>query len=102
MPYRDVSTYHILWSDLVVIEEGAFTGETPDEATDEQTDAAPVKKADPKATKRAAGAKKTSAPKQENKARKSAAKAKAKSEKKPASKAAKPALSAKREGKKGK
>jgi hypothetical protein len=27
MPYGDVSTYHILWSELVVIEEGALTGE---------------------------------------------------------------------------
>ena len=27
MPYNDVSTYHILWSDLVFIEEGALTGE---------------------------------------------------------------------------
>jgi large subunit ribosomal protein L4 len=29
MPYSDVSTYHLLWSDLVVIEEGALTGEAP-------------------------------------------------------------------------
>src|SRR5919108_4894414 len=27
MPYKDVSTYHILWSDLLLIEEGALTGE---------------------------------------------------------------------------
>src|SRR6185503_3639273 len=27
MPYADVSTYHVLWSDLVVIEQGALTGE---------------------------------------------------------------------------
>ncbi len=26
MPYADVSTYHLLWSDLVLIEEGALTG----------------------------------------------------------------------------
>jgi large subunit ribosomal protein L4 len=29
MPYRDVSTYHILWSDVVVIESGALGGELP-------------------------------------------------------------------------
>src|SRR5687767_8229179 len=27
MPYADVSTYHVLWSELVVIEQGALTGE---------------------------------------------------------------------------
>jgi len=98
MPYSDVSTYHILWSDLVLIEEGALNGETSDETAEAETDV----KADKKATKKATGAKKTSAPKQENKAKKAAAKAKAKSEKKPAAKAAKPAPSAKREGKKEK
>src|SRR3954466_16029140 len=36
MPYRDVSTYHILWSDLVVIEQGALTGE---DAGDNASDA---------------------------------------------------------------
>jgi large subunit ribosomal protein L4 len=29
MPYSDVSTYHILWSDVVVIESGALGGEPP-------------------------------------------------------------------------
>src|SRR5690242_17735731 len=29
MPYADVSTYHLLWSDLVVIEQGALTGAVP-------------------------------------------------------------------------
>src|SRR5918999_1998019 len=34
MPYRDVSTYHILWSDVVVIENDALGGElASDEAT---------------------------------------------------------------------
>jgi len=80
MPYSDVSTYHILWSDLVLIEEGALNGETADIESDT--------KADKRATKKATGAKKTSAPKQENKAKKAAAKAKAKSEKKPAAKKA--------------
>ena len=41
MPYSDVSTYHILWSDLVVIEEGALTGEprTAETAADTTADA---------------------------------------------------------------
>ena len=30
MPYSDVSTYHILWSDLVVIEQSAFNGDAGD------------------------------------------------------------------------
>jgi large subunit ribosomal protein L4 len=77
MPYSDVSTYHILWSDLVVIEEGALNGTTDDqsEAAEERAAPAPAKK------KKATGAKKTSAPKQEAKAKKSAARAKAKSDK---------------------
>ena len=88
MPYSDVSTYHILWSDLVVIEEGAFDG-TADQTTDRETD----QKAAPKAgAKRVTGAKKTSAPKQANKAKKTAARAKAKTkaaaDKKPAAKKA--------------
>ncbi len=29
MPYGDVSTYHILWSDVVVIESGALGGDMP-------------------------------------------------------------------------
>src|SRR5438128_12456713 len=52
MPYSDVSTYHILWSDLVVIEQGAFEGrpQTSDETADETSNA----KADKKAAKKTA------------------------------------------------
>ncbi|MEX2178385.1 MAG: 50S ribosomal protein L4 [Gemmatimonadaceae bacterium] len=41
MPYHDVSTYHILWSELVLIEQGALTGETPanGDRTSEEGDA---------------------------------------------------------------
>jgi len=59
MPYRDVSTYHILWSDLVVIEEGALTGEEPtaERATDRASagtaDQAAVRKTTPKRTAKA-------------------------------------------------
>jgi large subunit ribosomal protein L4 len=38
MPYRDVSTYHVLWSDVVVIESGALGESLPatDAATSEE------------------------------------------------------------------
>ena len=64
MPYSDVSTYHILWSDLVVIEEGALTGETPTvtPVTPRRTDDAP------KAAK-TAKAKKQTKPKAETKSK---------------------------------
>jgi large subunit ribosomal protein L4 len=66
MPYSDVSTYHILWSDLVVIEQGALTGEPPQttgvgrQPSDDQADTKPAKKAAPKAEAKAK-AKQTSA-----------------------------------------
>jgi len=45
MPYADVSTYHILWSDLVVIEQSALngdagTGDSASEQTSETSDVA--------------------------------------------------------------
>jgi large subunit ribosomal protein L4 len=54
MPYSDVSTYHILWSDLVVIEEGALNGDTPDGKTDQTADQPADQKADRKTAKKAA------------------------------------------------
>ena len=63
MPYNDVSTYHILWSDLVLIEEGALNG-TPETGSRpaEEAEVAPAKvkaakKAAPKAEKKKATAK---------------------------------------------
>ncbi len=95
MPYSDVSTYHILWSELVLIEAGALNGETaePSAADDEEATSEAERSASPAAAKpkpkaKATGAKKTSAPKQANKAKKAAAKAKQKSDKKPAAKKA--------------
>jgi large subunit ribosomal protein L4 len=96
MPYSDVSTYHILWSDLVVIEEGALTngverepgsgnGERDDEGEPTQTPDA-VRKATAK-RKQAAGKKQTKG-RAEAKAKKSAARAEKKSAKKPAAKKA--------------
>jgi hypothetical protein len=58
MPYGDVSTYHILWSDLVVIEQGAFEG-TP--TTNDKSNAASDEKAADKAAKKATRAKATKA-----------------------------------------
>jgi large subunit ribosomal protein L4 len=91
MPYSDVSTYHILWSDLVVIEDGAFDGTGADRSAEPAADDAPAPQATTKA-KRVTGAKKTSAPKQEAKAKKTAARAQAKTkaaaDKKPAAKKA--------------
>jgi large subunit ribosomal protein L4 len=66
MPYSDVSTYHVLWSDFVVIEEGALDGtaapeETTDRAADQTADlkagrakksATASKKADKRANKK--------------------------------------------------
>src|SRR5437764_11353759 len=58
MPYHDVSTYHILWSDLVLIEEPALRddGRTPDvESVTSDEGAAPVaRKAEKKAKRTAA------------------------------------------------
>jgi large subunit ribosomal protein L4 len=74
MPYGDVSTYHILWSDLVVIEQGAFEGTKADVTADTKADMAADKKA-AKATKAAKAAKaKADKPKAESKAKKPAAK----------------------------
>ena len=77
MNYSDVSTYHILWSDVVVIESSAL-GQTLEgtEDTEEPTEAAPrkktaAKKSAKKSTGRKAAAKKTVAKKS---AKKSAAK----------------------------
>ena len=91
MPYSDVSTYHILWSDLVVIEEGALNGDTDvtaDETADETADAKAEKKVvAKKAPKREAKVKSTKA-RSAKSAAKAEKKAAAKAEKKPAAKKA--------------
>jgi large subunit ribosomal protein L4 len=51
LPYADASTYHILWSDVVVIESSAL-GESTDVAA--EAEAAPAKK--PRAKKAAPAA----------------------------------------------
>jgi hypothetical protein len=90
MPYADASTYHILWSDVVLVEAGAL-GQSLEPI--KETAAAPVKRARPaadvargerKVAKRAA---KTAAKAEAKTARKSAAKkSAAKKEAKPAKK----------------
>jgi large subunit ribosomal protein L4 len=82
MPYSDVSTYHILWSDVVLIESGAL-GQTLDPVAEERVAERPAR-----ATKNVA-AKKTT------KAAAPAAK-KAAAKKTVAKKAAKPAKAAKK------
>jgi large subunit ribosomal protein L4 len=98
MPYSDVSTYHILWSDLVLIEEGALDGGDRGQGTstdeiEERGDEGQVPARKPAANKvaRPTGSKKTSAVKQKAKAKKTAARAKAKSATVKSKKSEKPA-----------
>src|SRR3954469_16533157 len=72
MPYSDVSTYHILWSDVVLIEAEALG-----EKLDSVEESAEVKAASTKAAAKKPAAKKTAKPKAEAKAKP------AKAEKKP-------------------
>ena len=59
MPYSDVSTYHILWSDVVLVEGSALggTAERVEAAEDDEVEAAP--RAAKKKTARKSAAKKT-------------------------------------------
>jgi large subunit ribosomal protein L4 len=66
MPYSDASTYHILWSDVVIIEGSAFGGESVEVDDDSEVEAAPRaakksarKSAAKKTTAKKAAAKKT-------------------------------------------
>jgi large subunit ribosomal protein L4 len=97
MPYSDVSTYHILWSDAVLIEAGAL-GETLAPIAEEREVATPKRNAAAKkpAAKKAAApkaekapAKKTAAKTAAKKSAKSAPAAKKAAAKKPAAKSAK-------------
>ena len=91
LPYSDVSTYHLLWSDVVLVEGSAFNGgmkvESADEGEDEKSEAKPAakkasaRKTASKTTGRKTVAKKTVAKKSTAKkaaAKKSAAKKKGK------------------------
>ncbi len=105
MPYSDVSTYHVLWSDVVLIESGAL-GEAMTPLT--ERDAADAKHSAPsRATKAKSAAKKTAAkgaaagaPK--TKAKAAAKKAPAKAAKKAAKKSASARSTPRTSKKKGK
>jgi len=56
LPYSDVSTYHVLWSDLVMIEQGALSGTVTEDSAPE-TEAKPKKKPARTATKAKAASK---------------------------------------------
>ena len=89
MPYAEASAYDILWSEAVVIEEGAFTGVVPEPLPDEPEE--PIAKAPKRAAQAPKAAKPSkSARKAEAKTAKKAA-PKAKTAKKGAAKAAKKA-----------
>src|ERR1051325_8095719 len=83
MPYADVSTYHILWSDVVLIESGALGHKLPAVAEDEHATRAAEKHAAKASSKKPSSTPKKAA-KVEAKA-KTSAKAEAKT-KKPAAK----------------
>jgi large subunit ribosomal protein L4 len=59
LPYSDVSTYHLLWSDLVIIEQAALTGTqiATEDGGPETEDARPKKKPAKTATKAKAASK---------------------------------------------
>ena len=77
MPYSDVSTYHILWSDVVIVEGSALGGTAERAESAEETEAKkPARKAAAKKTGRKTVAKKTVAKK--STAKKAAAKKAAK------------------------
>jgi large subunit ribosomal protein L4 len=98
MPYSDVSTYHILWSDVVLIEAEAL-GEKLDAVEESAEVKAAAKKASAKAE--AKPAKKAAKPAKAAKAEaKTKTKAKAKAEKKPAAKKSAAKKAPKKGGKK--
>src|SRR4051794_26712534 len=97
MPYSDVSTYHILWSDVVLIEAEAL-GEKLDAVEESAEVKAAAKKTAAKAETKPAVAKKTAAKKPAKVEAK--AKTKAKAEKKPAAKKSAAKKAPKKGGKK--
>ncbi|HEU5218394.1 MAG TPA: hypothetical protein VFU23_07035, partial [Gemmatimonadales bacterium] len=111
LPYQDASAYDVLWADVVIVEEGALSGEpaepfvrpfvpgpkaAPAERTERPAKAKPAKEAKPKAAPKAKAAK---APKAKAKSAKPAARKTAKAAK---AKAAKPAPKKKKKKKGGK
>jgi large subunit ribosomal protein L4 len=97
MPYGDVSTYHILWSDLLVIEEGALDG-TVDAQSDESAESGSEESGTARREKVAP--KKTVKPKAQAKAEAKAKSKTVRAEKKSAAKAEKKKPAAKKAAKK--
>jgi large subunit ribosomal protein L4 len=101
MPYGQASAYDVLWSDAVVVEEGALTGVIPEPLPDEpesEEAPAPRKRASAAKAAKATRAAKKATKKATKAAKKSATKAAKKPAKKSATRAAKPGPS-RREGK---
>jgi large subunit ribosomal protein L4 len=95
MPYAQASAYDVLWSDAVVVEEGALTGVMPEPLPDEpegEETSAPRKRASAKPAAKAKAAKPAAkkAAKPAKAAKKPATKSAKKPAKKSATKAAKP------------
>jgi large subunit ribosomal protein L4 len=87
MPYPQAAAYDILWSEAVVVEEGALTGVMPEPLADEPEEATEAKPAKRSASRSAAKPAKKPSTKPAAKAAKKAAKsAKKTSAKKPAAK----------------
>jgi large subunit ribosomal protein L4 len=87
MPYPQAAAYDILWSEAVVVEEGALTGVMPEPLADEPEEATEAKPAKRSASRSAAKPAKKASTKPAAKAAKKAAKsAKKASAKKPAAK----------------
>ena len=95
LPYSDVSAYHVLWSDVVMI-EGPAIGHTLSPVAD--TEAAPSAKS-AAAKKKAAKPAKAAKAEKKPAAKKAAAPKAKKAAKKPAAKAKKPASKPKKKGK---
>jgi large subunit ribosomal protein L4 len=92
MPYAQASAYDVLWSDAVVVEEGALTGVIPEPLPDEpesEEAPAPRKRASAAKAAKATRAAKKATKKATKAAKKSATKAAKKPVKKSATKAAK-------------
>jgi large subunit ribosomal protein L4 len=87
MAYPEASAYDILWSEAVVVEEGALTGVMP-EPLPEETEAERAERAEKAEKKRRTTAVKPAAKAKKPKAEKPAAKAKAKAAKKTTAKKA--------------
>jgi large subunit ribosomal protein L4 len=85
MPYSDVSTYHLLWSDTVVIEGGAI-GHQLEPIAESEPESKPRPR--PRAKKKTAGKAEAKAPAKKKTARKSTSSSRSSAKKAPAKKSA--------------